>query len=153
MSVIFNELINSFVSVTNCEDAIRKTGKILYDNGFVKDTYVDAVVAREKDFPTGLQLKEIAVAIPHTDCVHVYKPGICITRLNKPITFIHMGEFERCVDVEIIFMMAIQNPSEQIDTLKRMVQIFSNEDVVRKFKDAKTNDQLFKVAKQYLDEE
>jgi PTS system galactitol-specific IIA component len=151
MAVIFRELINSSISAANSEDAIRKVGKLFFDNGYVKDTYVDAVAVREKKYPTGLQLKEIAVAMPHTDSIHVCKPGICVARLTEPVKFAHMGETEKSVDAEVIFMMAIQNPEDQIDTLKKVLNVFSSEEAARKFKNAKTDDELFEVAKQYLD--
>lgn len=58
----FRNLILRDVEAANAEEAIRKVGQRFYDEGFVKDTYIDAVVAREKNYATGLQLADIAVA-------------------------------------------------------------------------------------------
>ena len=74
----FRNLILRDVEAANAEEAIRKVGQRFYDEGFVKDTYIDAVVAREKNYATGLQLADIAVAMPHTDPQHVNRPGVCI---------------------------------------------------------------------------
>ena len=73
MNSIYPELIAVDVQAETSEEAIRKVGQIFLDNGFVKDTYIDAVVAREKVYPTGLQLADMGVAMPHTDPPHVYK--------------------------------------------------------------------------------
>ena len=52
MNSIYPELIAVDVQAETSEEAIRKVGQIFLDNGFVKDTYIDAVVAREKVYPT-----------------------------------------------------------------------------------------------------
>ncbi len=68
---IHEDIILLGVDATDREDAIRQLGKVMFDKGYVKDTYVDAVITREKSFPTGLPTEEVKVAIPHTDTTHV----------------------------------------------------------------------------------
>ena len=108
----FRNLILRDVEAANAEEAIRKVGQRFYDEGFVKDTYIDAVVAREKNYATGLQLADIAVAMPHTDPQHVNRPGVCIAQLKHPVEFEHMGDPDTKVQAEMLFMMAIKNPDE-----------------------------------------
>lgn len=150
MQTVFPELIATGVEAVNAEEAIRTVGKLFYENGFVKDTYIDAVIAREEVFPTGLQLKDIAVAMPHTDPQHVNKPGICIAQLKKPVTFAHMGEPETKVEAEILFMMSILSPDEQVDTLQRVLSVFQQPEVVAEFKKASNKEELYTVAKKYI---
>ena len=66
MKSCYRELIAIDVDAKDYEEAIRKVGSLLYKNNFVKNTYIDAVIAREKDFPTGLNLDGISIAMPHT---------------------------------------------------------------------------------------
>ncbi len=155
MSAIFPELIAINLEAENFEDAIRKGGKLFYDNGYVKDTYIDAVVAREKIYPTGLQLKDIAVAMPHTDPQHVNKAAVCVIKLSKPVTFLHMGEDVNNkdaikVEAEMLFMMSILNPNEQIETLQKVLSVFQNPDVVNEFKNATKKEELYEVAKKHI---
>lgn len=152
MQTVFPELIAVDVAAENSEEAIRKVGKLFHDNGFVKDTYVDAVIAREKKFPTGLQLDGIAVAMPHTDPPHVYKSGVCVAKLAKPVTFCHMGAEEIKVEAELLFMMAIQNPDEHMETLQKVLHVFQNAEIAKEFKEAKNNDELYEIAKKYIGE-
>lgn len=151
MSAIYKELINASISANDSEDAINQIATLLYDNGFVKESYVTAVKEREKTYPTGLQLGDIAVAMPHTDRSHVNKPAICIAKLNKPVEFAHMGDPDTLIGAEIIFMMAIQNPDEQVDTLTKVTKVFTSKESVEAFKNAKNDEELFEVAKKYLD--
>ena len=50
------------VHAMDAEDG--QVGALLYNGGYVKDTYIDAVVGRELEFPTGLILKDIQIAMP-----------------------------------------------------------------------------------------
>lgn len=146
----FRELILRNVEAKDAEDAIRQVGQRFLEAGFVRDTYIDAVVAREKIYPTGLQLEEIAVAMPHTDPQHVVKPGVCIAQLKSPVTFAHMGEPEVQVQAEMLFMMAIQNPDEQVELLQKVLSVFQQPAVVAAFRAAGSEEELFETAQKYI---
>lgn len=150
MQSCHEELIAIGVEAENYEDAIRQVGKLLFDNGYVKDTYVDAVVAREADFPTGLILDGIQIAMPHTAGVHVNTPAVCVAKLAKPVTFSHMGDPDTKVAAELLFMMAIKNPDEQIETLQAVMGVFTNKEAIAALKAADTKEALFETAQKYI---
>lgn len=147
---IYRELIIRDVDAKDSEDAIRQVGQLFFKNGFVKDTYIDAVAAREKVFATGLQLEGIAIAMPHTDTIHVNKPGVTVAKLKHPVTFEHMGEPGRTVEAEMLFMMAIVNPEDQVGLLMKVLNVFQNAEAIKEFKNANTDDELYGVAKKYI---
>lgn len=146
----FRELIIRNVDAKDAEDAIRQVGQKFLNAGFVKDTYIDAVVAREVTYPTGLQLADIAVAMPHTDPQHVNRPGVCIAQLAHPVTFVHMGDPDTLVQAEMLFMMAIKDPDEQVALLQKVLSVFQQPEVVAEFRAAKTDDELFEAAQKYI---
>lgn len=146
----FRELILREVDAKDAQDAIRQVGQRFFQAGFVKDTYIDAVVARETTYPTGLQLAEIAVAMPHTDPQHVNRPGVCIAQLKHPVTFAHMGDPDTLVQAEMLFMMAIKNPDEQIELLQKVLSVFQQPEVVAAFRAAGSEDELFAAAQKYI---
>lgn len=150
MQSCHEELIAIGVEAENYEEAIHKVGALLYDNGYVKDTYVDAVVARELDFPTGLILDGIQIAMPHTAGVHVNKPAVCVAKLAKPVTFGHMGDPDTKVAAELLFMMAIKNPDEQIETLQAVMGVFTNKEAIAALKAADTKEALYAAASKYI---
>ena len=53
-------------------------GKLLAEN-IVKETYPQAIVEREKEFPTGILCRNISIAIPHTTGEHVNEPKIAVS--------------------------------------------------------------------------
>ena len=146
----FRDLIIRNVEAADAEDAIRQVGRLFLNAGFVKDTYIDAVVAREKSYATGLQLADIAIAMPHTDPQHVNRPGVCIAQLAHPVTFEHMGDPDTKVEAEMLFMMAIKNPDEQVELLQKVLSVFQQPEVVAEFRNADSDDALFAEAQKYI---
>ena len=147
---IHRELIAVGIDAKDSEDAIRQVGKLFEENGYVKDSYIDAVVAREKIFATGLELEGISIAMPHTDIIHVNKPGVTVAKLAHPVEFEHMGEPGRKVEAEMLFMMAITNPEDQIGTIMRVLGVFQNKEALEAFKAAETEEEVYDAAAKYI---
>ena len=147
---IHRELIAVGIDAKDSEDAIRQVGKLFEVNGYVKDSYIDAVVAREKVFATGLELDGISIAMPHTDIIHVNKPGVTVAKLAHPVEFEHMGEPGRKVEAEMLFMMAITNPEEQIGPIMRGLGVFQNKEALEAFKAAETEEEVYEAAAKYI---
>ncbi len=141
MEELLNYISEDLVIINiNAEDeyeCIERLGNLLYTKGFVKDTYVQAVKDREKIFPTGLSTNGVGVAIPHTDAIHVNKPAVAIGTLERPVIFHLMGDDEQNVKVELLFQLAINEPSEQLQMLQSLVGLFTNEELLKNLQQAK----------------
>ena len=63
-------LIFPDAEASSYEDVFRQVGGALTGAGYTKSTYVEALVEREREYPTGLDVDGWGVAIPHTprDC-------------------------------------------------------------------------------------
>ena len=150
MQMCFEDLVVLGVDAEDAEDAIRQIGKLLYDGGYVKETYIDAVAEREKEYPTGLILQDMQIAMPHTMGIHVNRPAVCVAKLAHPVIFGHMGDPDTKVEAEMLFMMAIQDPNAQIDTLQNMMGVFTNHEAAAALKAASTEEELFSTARKYI---
>jgi len=123
--MVYSELILLGLDVPNAEEAIRRLGARMVDYGYVRETFVDAVIERERTFPTGLPTS-IPVAIPHTDAVHCCRPAIAIGVLTRPVTFGEMGNPQGKVDAKVIFLLSITDPSQQVVWLQKLVEAFQH---------------------------
>lgn len=103
-------------------EAIRKLGAGLFEAGYVKESYVDAVLEREKVFPTGLPFERVGIALPHTDIEHVVRPVIALSTLKKPVVFQNMGDASLSVEVRMIVMLAMKNSEFQLALLSRLIE-------------------------------
>jgi PTS system galactitol-specific IIA component len=125
--VIETENILVSAHASNSEEIIRQLGSLLFENGFVKDTYIQAVLDREKIYPTGLQIPSLGFAIPHTDIEHVNKPAVAIATLEKPVSFRAMDNPEAEIPVNIVMMLAISDPKSVVNVLRKVISILEDE--------------------------
>jgi galactitol PTS system EIIA component len=120
-----NLIINKLEAKTR-EDIFQASFKLLYSNNFVKQSFLEGLIEREKVFPTGLRIGKYNVAIPHTDAIHVLKPAISVMTLKDPVTFRCMDGSGQ-VDVNIVFTMALNKPHSQILMLQQLMNLIQDE--------------------------
>lgn len=116
---------------------LEQMSDVLIREEYVKDSYKEAVVVREKEFPTGLPTKGISVAIPHTDSQHVIHEGFLVGVVESPVNFEVMASPGECVDVEIVFMLAIKEPENQLIMLQKLIGLCQNEMALKVIKEGK----------------
>lgn len=150
--ILNEELIMLNLDVVNREDVLREIGERLLNQGYVKKSFVDAIINREKDFSTGIQTKSIGVAIPHTDVEHVNRASIAIGILDKPVVFQNMGSEDE-IEVSIIFMLAIKEPEQQLTMLQKLVNIFQDEATLNSICNAKSKLEILTIMKTFLKDE
>ncbi len=144
-SLFYREFIFFNVSANDKNELLKKVSTKLYEYGYVKESFIDAIQERENKYPTGLPTKGVKVSIPHTDPIHVIKPIITVVNLNNPIIFKEMGNGENDIYAELIFLLAIADPNKQIDILKKLMDIFMNEAVLKEIKNASTEEDTIKI--------
>lgn len=124
----FSEEIAFFNQSCNSkEEALKKLADVFLEKGLVKDTFFQAVIEREKVYPTGLSINGIGVAIPHTDGVHIINPQIGFMSLKEPIIFKDMVDAGHDIEVNAIFMLGLLKSQQQMDMLQKLVELFQDE--------------------------
>lgn len=136
MDVALNEdLVLMEVDAKDKFDLLRQAAQCLQTHGYVKESYADAVIEREKVFATGLPTVMGGVAIPHTDVEHVNTPAVCIVRLKKPVDFVIMGDDTETVSVDCIFMLAMKETHAQLTLLQNLMGILQDADALKLVKE------------------
>lgn len=143
-----NILVNE--SAPSREAVIRKLGSLLYENKYVKDTFVEAVLDREIIFPTGLQTATVGFAIPHTDAEHVLKSTVAIATMKSPVTFMGMGYPDTEISVSIVLMLAISDPKKVMDTLTKVVSILENAATIKKLVNAVSELEIYDAFNEHM---
>ena len=131
MNHIDPEAIVLGVDTDSREAVIRLLAEKLQAAGYVKDSFADAVLAREASMPTGLPLGHaVNVAVPHTDPEHVLKPGIALATLKKPVAFANMEDPDEPVEVGLVFLMALNDKDRQIEMLQEIMATIHSEEAI-----------------------
>ena len=113
------------------EEVIKILGMLLFQAGHVQSTFIDGAIEREKTLPTGLVLGGlINAAIPHTDVIHVIHPALALATLKNPVMFHNMIAAEEEVPVQIVLVMALKEPHQQIEMLQEVAGVLQNAQVI-----------------------
>ncbi|HBO37284.1 MAG TPA: PTS galactitol transporter subunit IIA [Pasteurellaceae bacterium] len=112
-------LIKTDIKFNDYGEVFRHLADRLIAEGFVKESYLEAIFKREKDFPTGIALEHHAIAIPHSDALHALKPVIYFIRPNKPVQFNRSDE-DGVVDAELIIALVVTDPQDQLVILRKL---------------------------------
>ncbi|MFT9494132.1 PTS sugar transporter subunit IIA [Anaerosolibacter sp.] len=126
------------LSAMDDKEVLKKMADELQYAGYVKDSFSQAIIQREKIFATGLPLEVYGVAIPHTDPHHVETEMISIATLKEPISFGVMGNPDEKVAVSIVFMLAMEDSSAQLQLLATLMCIIQDTSILKKIYEAQS---------------
>lgn len=142
--LIRRELIRFHSGQTSVEEIFRETFETLLEKGYVRETYLEALLAREAAHPTALALENINIAIPHADPAHVKKGGIMAVSLEKPVVFRQMLDGSE-VEVEYVFFLILKNGNSHLEALSRLMSMLQKKETVEQIRACRSAEALYEV--------
>jgi PTS system galactitol-specific IIA component len=127
---------------TTKEEVINDLAERMSQGGYIKDSYLEAVLERETKMPTGLITQAYGIAIPHSDPEHVNRSAIAVALLNEPVIFKNMAAPEEDVPVRLVLLLAIAEKGSVTKVLARLAEMFLSPDLLNQFLTMKTAAQL-----------
>lgn len=125
-------------------EVIQTLGEKLLTAGFVKESFVLAALSRESELPTGLPLgAAYNAAIPHTDVEHVIQPALAIATLKKPVAFRNMVDPEDNVQVQLVILMALDQPKAQVEMLQEIATVLQDSATIEGLVQASSVEEVF----------
>ena len=131
------ELIYKKESTLKKNEVLAEMAELLRKNGFVKDTYGEALIKREEEYPTGLETGEINAAI-------------AVGILKNPIDFNKMEEPENSTAVRIIIMLALDSPHGHIDMLGKIIEMIKNRETLNQLVKEDNKEEIYKIISKHL---
>ena len=155
MSKYFDAKITLFNQhAENKEEALKLLADEFIKTEVAKDSFYDGLISREKEFPTGLSLNNMCVAIPHTDIEHVNRTQVGFMSLDTPVEFIEMGTDDKLIPVKLIFMLALKEAHQQLEMLTKLMDVFQNDELMEKFVNVDSFEDFYELIKESgIDEE
>ena len=133
------------LDATDQDDLFTQMAGALQEEGIVKPSYLSALKEREAVYPTGQLIDGTGFAIPHCDSANVNVSQILFGQLAHPIEFADMGDPTHRIDVSLVFMLAMSQPHEQVDTLSNLFGLFQNTEVVERLKVCKSRENFAQI--------
>lgn len=149
----FEILVRLNMPATGDAQLLDAVSDWLFERGYVKESFKEAVKERERHHPTGLETTSYGVSIPHTDAIHVNKNAIFAVTLERPVAFHEMGGLpEDTIDVEVLFVLLIASNEKQLKLLMGFMKVIQNENDLRAIREAKDEHRVREILERYLDE-
>lgn len=143
--MIKKELVELDFEVRDQKDYFEKVAKKLQSLGYVRDTFLNAILLREEKFPTALPLEPYIVAIPHVEPEHVIKPFIAASRLKNPIEWREMAANENVLNTKFVFMLGFLQYTDHVNLLQVLIENFQKNELMDKLINAKDQDEFIEI--------
>ena len=120
------------------DEVLYNIAKVLMEKGVAKDTFYEALLQRENEYPTGLPIGEINIAIPHTYPEHINEVAITIAIPKKPVVFRNMGDKDEEILISVILCLTMRKMDDNVKLLPALMGFFADEDNLRALLACKT---------------
>ena len=124
------------------KEVLQIMGDAMIREEYGDQGFTEALLKREIDYPTGLDVDGIGVAIPHTDAEHVKKEGISIAVLDRPVEFDAMGEENCQIPVKIVIMFTVAGKNKHIDRLLQILALIKDEKILQGLLEAESKEDI-----------
>ena len=113
------------------DEVLTNIADLLVKKGIAKPTFPAALLAREAEYPTGLALGELNLAIPHANPEHINDITVTIAVPEQAVVFKDMGDPDSDVTVALIVCLTLQKADDNIKMLPALMSFFAQEDNLR----------------------
>ena len=118
------------LDVADSQEALSIVCAHLLEEGKVKEGYLESILAREQNYPTGLDLEGINVAIPHTDWEWSLTTQLVVATFAAPIPWANMEDPDETVQVSCMVLSLFDDPAHQIDALQKIMSVIQDQGTV-----------------------
>lgn len=120
-----------------------------FELGNVREDFLPRVKQRERTFPTGIQLENMGVAIPHTDAECILKEFVAVVVNKKPVPFHNMEDLDKTVEASVVFVLGLNQAHAQLEMLQSLMVLIQNDDVLNQIRQASSAEEVLTIIKQY----
>ena len=143
--ILKTDCILGNIDAPSKEAALKMMAEKLYSLGYVKESFADAIAERETNYPSGLPMEDIKIAIPHTDADHVNQSVLCFARLKEDVEFSVMGAPEEKINVRLISMFALKEKKKIGDLLETLITTYQDNDVLKGLLEAADEQEIYNI--------
>ncbi|WP_194841046.1 PTS sugar transporter subunit IIA [Sporosarcina cascadiensis] len=124
---------------------------VLEKEGYVTEEFREAIKIREENYPTGLKLTTMNVAIVHTEAIYSQTDKLVILKLGKPIVFNNIETLQP-LEVDFIIGLILKDSEKHLQILKNVSQLLQSEEAIDSIKNTASHEELLKMMIKYFNE-
>lgn len=127
------------------EEVLKNVNESLIKRGKVKESFYNAVLEREKIFPTGLEFPGYNIAIPHTDSVHVNTNSIVVVKPKNAVVFRDMGTNSKDLEVKVLLLLLISKNEDQVTVLSGIIKQFADSECYQSILESTSEEEIYNI--------
>lgn len=148
MNQLFDRQLIFFGNASTQKELFQDVGEKLLQNGLVKPKYIEAIMERERNFPTGLDLSVVGedvpnVAIPHTEVEYCNAEQVVVVKLTEGITFHNMIAPDKELKVKYAFFILNNQKKGQTDILSNLMGFFTQDQNVKVLDTLNSSEEIY----------
>jgi PTS system galactitol-specific IIA component len=129
----------------NRNTLFKTISDILLAKNYVEPSYPHALIVREEDHPTAMQLEKMGVAIPHVDVEHVREEKLVVVTCPEGIVFNQAEDPDCTMKVNVIFFLLLKEKDAHLDFLMKLISLFQKSNEMDKILWAGSKDEVMDV--------
>ena len=149
LQMLRRDLILLDLDCETSDQVIRTMAGRFVAAGVVRESFVEAVAHRETVFPPP-HPPQVPKAPPPPPHPPRGTPPRGVGVLRHPVEFCQMGSPEVKLWPELVFMLAIQAPKEQLGLLKQLMKLIQNGALLRAIREAGDADTVYQLLTEAL---
>lgn len=135
------------------EEVFKEVGEYLLSKDLVTNEFVEAIIERESNHPTGLDLAPVAdnllnVAIPHTEAEYCKTKAVVFVELNKELVFQNMISPDDELKVSYLFFIINDEKTNQTNVLSGLMTFMTNPENMRALAKLETVESIYEFLTQ-----
>jgi len=123
----------------------------LLAKGIVEESYREALILRELNHPTAMQLETMGVAIPHVDVEHVLEERLVVVTCPDGIEFNQAEDPELTMKVNVIFFLLLKEKDAHLEFLMKLISLFQKTDEMDRLLSTTSVEEVVQILAKNLD--
>lgn len=135
---------------TSVQQLLSLVAKDLYEKGYVKEAYEQAIISREEKYPTGLKLAGLNIAICHTEPQNVTKNTLFLVKPAHPVLFRNAETLDK-LPVDLVIGLVFTDGKLHLKNLSYLAQLFTNQQFIQEIKQVTSKEELTTIFSNFLE--
>ena len=134
------ERIGARKKAKNWQEAIKRAGELLLENGDIEEKYIDNMIDSVNELGPYIVLTK-GFALAHSEPSEVVKrTGISLINLEKPVDFGSNND-----PVSVVMCMACVDKKSHIDQLQKIAEKLMEKGMIEKLTNCNSDDELYSI--------
>ena len=129
----------------------NRVSDVLLAQGVVHESYREALLLREQNHPTAMQLENMGVAIPHVDVEHIRQEKLVVVTSPQGITFHQAEDPDLTMKVNVIFFLLLKGKDDHLEFLMKLIALFQKTEQMNKILHASSSEDVLQLLAKHLD--